>query len=64
MVIKIFIGHFTWLPDSPSVFVGTWHRSGRSENASVKLLKAVALRGRSRRAEPRLLKDSKVGAAG
>lgn len=31
MVIKIFIGHFTWLPDTPCVFAGDLAQVGDGE---------------------------------
>lgn len=30
-MIKVFIGHFTWLPNNPYVFAGARHNLGKAE---------------------------------
>lgn len=48
-MIKIFIGHFTWLPDNPCVFAWDPAQVGK-----VTVLKEVDSRGRSREEEYRV----------
>lgn len=50
-MIKIFIGHFTWLPDNPCVFAWDPAQVGKG---GVMVLKEVDCRGRSREEEYRV----------